>query len=282
MPTDNIYQSIFSCKFCSKSLKNKNALSNHQIRCKENPEKIKNTGFIKSSEDIAKIQLNNYKKEIPICLNCNKELSYEKRKGKFCNKSCSAQYNNKHRNIDLKNKNSKISKSLKLKPILCIPKLLNCENCNNQFYNIKKFNPKTCSKLCHKELLSKNARNNKGLGTKRSKDEIKLFELLSKNFNCEPNKKLVNGWDCDIALIDYQIAILWNGPWHYREMNIGNHSLKQVQNRDNIKIKEFNNIGWETIIFEDRYYTPESAYEFINNKLGASPQGRTGISSIMS
>ena len=55
-------------------------------------------------------------------------------------------------------------------------------------------------------------------------------------------------------------------------MNIGNHSLKQVQNRDNIKIKEFHNIGWETIIFEDRYYTPETAYEFIKNKFGASAQ----------
>ena len=32
---------MLHCKFCSKELKNKNALSNHQIRCKENPNKIK-------------------------------------------------------------------------------------------------------------------------------------------------------------------------------------------------------------------------------------------------
>ena len=32
---------MLHCTFCSKELKNKNALSNHQIRCKENPNKIK-------------------------------------------------------------------------------------------------------------------------------------------------------------------------------------------------------------------------------------------------
>ena len=52
---------------------------------------------------------------------------------------------------------------------------------------------------------------------------------------------------------------------HYKEMNFGNHSLKQVQNRDSIKIKLFENEGWKVLIFEDRYHTPQSAFSLLIN-----------------
>ena len=75
-----------------------------------------------------------------------------------------------------------------------------------------------------------------------------------------PNEKIIDGWDADIVIHDTKTAILWNGPWHYQEMNFGNHSLKQIQNRDRIKIKEFTNAGWKVLIFEDRYFTPQTAF----------------------
>ena len=66
MPTDNIYQSIFSCKFCSKEFKNKISLSNHQTRCKENPERIENFGFNTKEAQIKAAQSRS-KLDIQIC-----------------------------------------------------------------------------------------------------------------------------------------------------------------------------------------------------------------------
>ena len=138
-----------------------------------------------------------------------------------------------------------------------------CQHCSRTYVYHKENNtfPSNCSVYCLKETRSLRGRQNPGLGTKRSKDEISLFEYLSEHFNNIDHSYIVsNGWDTDIALLDYKIAIFWNGPWHYREMNIGNHSLKQVQNRDTIKKNLFTKLGWEVIIYEDRFFTPETAY----------------------
>jgi len=100
--------------------------------------------------------------------------------------------------------------------------------------------------------------------TRRSKDEITLFELCANHFKVvTSNEKIFNGWDADILIYDTKTAILWNGPWHYREMNIGKHSLKQVQNRDQIKVKEIQNAGWNPVVFVDKYFTPKLAFEFL-------------------
>lgn len=93
----------------------------------------------------------------------------------------------------------------------------------------------------------------------RSKDEISLFNYCSKHFNVENNIVICNGWDADIILRDEKIAIMWNGPWHYKDMKMTNHSLNQVVNRDILKIIEFEKIGWQVYIYEDRYWTPEAA-----------------------
>jgi hypothetical protein len=89
-----------------------------------------------------------------------------------------------------------------------------------------------------------------------------LFELCRSHFNnVRSNYIIEDGWDADIVIYDLKIAILWNGPWHYKEMNMSNHSLSQVQTRDKIKKKLFESSGWTVVIFEDRYYTPSSAFE---------------------
>ncbi len=80
---------------------------------------------------------------------------------------------------------------------------------------------------------------------------------------------LVNGWDADIIIDDIKTAVLWNGPWHYQEMKgIKNHSLRQVQTRDKIKIDQLSSSGWNVMIFEDRHYTPETAFQDILNYRG--------------
>lgn len=47
-----------------------------------------------------------------------------------------------------------------------------------------------------------------------------------------------------------------------------NHSLKQVVNRDILKIIEFEKIGWNVLIYEDNKWTPETALIDIILKIG--------------
>jgi hypothetical protein len=50
---------------------------------------------------------------------------------------------------------------------------------------------------------------------------------------------------------------MWNGKWHYEKIT-KNHSLKQVRNRDFIKIKEIKKMGYEPYIIKDMgSYNPE-------------------------
>jgi len=61
---------------------------------------------------------------------------------------------------------------------------------------------------------------------------------------------MFNGWDTDVIIEDLKIAILWNGKWHYEKCN-KKHSMKQVQNRDKIKIKEIKKCGYFLYIIKD-------------------------------
>ena len=54
---------------------------------------------------------------------------------------------------------------------------------------------------------------------------------------------MFNGWDADIILSDYKIAILYNGKWHYEEIS-KQVSLIQIQNRDKIKENEIRKCGY--------------------------------------
>jgi hypothetical protein len=68
----------------------------------------------------------------------------------------------------------------------------------------------------------KGGKNSAKKNVRRSKNEIRLFELCESEFqNTTSNDtSIANGWDADILLHDHKIAILWNGPWHYKEMGL--------------------------------------------------------------
>lgn len=86
---------------------------------------------------------------------------------------------------------------------------------------------------------------------RRSKNEILFYELCKKEFNnVLHNEPIFNGWDADIILSDYKIAVLWNGKWHYEQIMEGT-SLIQIQNRDNIKIKEIKEKQYIPYIIKD-------------------------------
>ena len=104
---------------------------------------------------------------------------------------------------------------------------------------------------------------------KRSKNEKKFCELCEKYFNnVEHNKPIFNGWDADIIIHDYKIAILWNGAWHYKQISKSS-SLAQIQNRDVIKMNEIKKYGYIPYIIKDmgRYNEEKITYEFEKLKI---------------
>lgn len=278
MDSDSIYINKCSCVKCGKEYTSKGIHPHYSINhIPGNKEKHRNR-----SKQSAKLATAKWQEKCKIsreeskinyipheCLYCNVKIGYENKNRKFCSGSCRAKYHNEKCGKRSKITKQKISESVRsyisehrieYTPIT----FRQCHNCKRQFVHStkkKETTSKHCSYICLQQTRSRNGRNNPNLGVKRSKDEVKLFNLISEEFmNVEPNYNVIDGWDCDIALLDYKIAILWNGPWHYREMEFGNHSLVQVQNRDKIKTKLFSEMGWMVITYEDRHYTPELAY----------------------
>ena len=86
---------------------------------------------------------------------------------------------------------------------------------------------------------------------RRSKNEIEFCKLCEEYFdNVKHNESIFNGWDADIIIEDIKFAVLWNGPWHYKQI-AKSHSVKQTQNRDKIKVKEIKECGWTPYIIKD-------------------------------
>lgn len=87
--------------------------------------------------------------------------------------------------------------------------------------------------------------------TRRSKNEIAFYEKCKGRFkDVAHNLAMFNGWDADVIIKDHRIAVLWNGPWHYRQLT-KQHSVPQVQNRDRLKIEEIKKCGYVPYIIED-------------------------------
>jgi hypothetical protein len=128
---------------------------------------------------------------------------------------------------------------------------------------------KTCgAKECISVACSINGRKSASKKIVRSKDEICLHQMCLEQYEkVDHNYIIADGWDADIVIHEHKVAILWNGPWHYKQMPHKNHSLKQVQTRDNIKIKLFESLGWKVMIFEDREFTPNSAFSLLSDLL---------------
>lgn len=217
-------------------------------------------------------------KQCPQCDNIF-VIPANQQKKKFCSRSCSVTYSNARRTRSNESKNKTRLSLLnnggidgEYSPIVWNK----CIICDTTFYvsptPTNKRIRKTCSGVCYIETQRRSGTTGGHIGGKvsaanqcrRSKDEIDLYKLCINHFGVVGhNEPIANGWDADILLYDYKVAILWNGPWHYKEMPGLKHSLKQVQNRDKIKTREFEKMGWDVVIFEDREYTPETAFKDI-------------------
>jgi hypothetical protein len=135
---------MYICKYCGKECKNKSSLTQHEIRCKENINRIKISIPEKKIKPKRK------------CLNCGEETINDK----FCSKSCAASFNNKNRKYSVETK-EKISKSVKLyNETHKVQKIRKCIFCKKTFIvqrnkSGKFSNSKFCSSECRNKYLSK-------------------------------------------------------------------------------------------------------------------------------
>lgn len=129
------------------------------------------------------------------------------------------------------------------KELLLKPSVVRENNFCSQSHSTKFNNTfEKCREMGLKSVTSQN---------KRSKNEILFYEFCKNEFdNVSANEQFFNGWDADIIIHDLKIAVLWNGKWHYEKIT-EKHSLKQVQNRDLIKIKEIEEKGYIPYIIKD-------------------------------
>ena len=184
------------------------------------------------------------------CLVCG---NYINNTSKFCSSSCSATFNNKGR-IPSEEQRKKVSESLKgrkrkpNKHCLSCGKEVSprnksgyCRLCNNKH---RVYTPELKRKLHFAGLKSVKSQ----ADLRRSKNEMYFADLVKEHYNIVCNEPMFNGWDADIIIPDLKVAILWNGNWHYKQIK---GSLKQVQNRDKIKLSEIKKCGYIPYIIKD-------------------------------
>ena len=205
---------------------------------------------------------------------CPKCSAEHIKSGIFCSRKCANSRG--PRNEDFKEKvrfklKGKPSAQKNIRNIRKVSRIeSNCSICNTVIYirskELEKAKNRNTSITCKSDSCKKILRINGGKKSAekrilRSKDEIKLYEYCFSAFKDSlSNHIIADGWDTDIVIPSLNLAISWQGPWHYKDMKMKNHSLLQVQNRDNIKRKLFTSLGWKVLEYKDCDYTPEKAF----------------------
>ena len=272
------------CPFCNKIFETPRKRGCHQRLCELNPDREKMLNALRKGGSITFTKLNKVrtlerKEYICICLKCQKEYTItctenDYNKGnytKYCSRSCAnsriitEEHKNKIKLKILERQDYTVNKSesarMFKKDRTCkFKKDRTCKNCGNNisyknksgyckncFYKFKTISDETREKLHLAGLKSCNIQAEQ----RRSKNEIAFCELCEKQFKTvKHNEAIFNGWDADIIIEDLKVAILWNGKWHYEKIK-ANHSVKQVQNRDRLKIREIEKCGYKPYIIKD-------------------------------
>lgn len=273
----NIIQ--LKCFECNKIFNKKKALYNYKI--KQKPD-IK---FYCSTFCANKNQTLSLKVKCSWCFNTFlKTLSQiKKTKNHFCNQSCAAHYNNKHRPPQSKETKIKISQSLKKRADLKGRKMPMendvyykfCKICGNKFYHKQRSPISMCSTKCRNELKRRvNVDTEKRLGgiwerrKSRSKGEKLLASKLKENnVKVLTNKRMFDGFDADIILPDYKMAIHWNGAWHWKPI-AGINLLNKIKARDRLRYEAVERCGYVNyIIIDHKLGKPEFAADIHFRKL---------------
>jgi hypothetical protein len=219
------------------------------------------------------------------CLFCGDSITYGDKRKKFCDSSCAASFNNAKRaseGFSLKDKKKTIecvechrqfevavNTSNNSKCPSCAPpwdateyykshysadsgNLIICEDCEKEVSGC--VGRKYCD-LCSKIRKIQGSRNSvlAQKENRRSKNEAYFAELCKNYFGADDiktNEPMFDGWDADIIIESYKLAILWNGKWHYEKITV-KHSVAQVQNRDKIKISKIMAYNYIPYVIKD-------------------------------
>lgn len=245
------------CKNCNSKLPYKKRNNKFcDVACSNEHRTVPNTHKNKSSKSIAEYYKNKYLKDPKKCIICDSNLSYEKRKRSTCSQKCLNELKKENYNFINSIGDGGHSKALKQyynKPCTCII----C----NEIMDYNNRHRKTCSDECLHISSVQSGKKGGLIGGKksaqvqseerRSKNEKLFAKKCIKHFDkVLTNEPIFNGWDADIIIEDHKIAVLWNGIWHYEKIT-EKHSVKQVQNRDKIKIKEIKNMNYTPYIIKD-------------------------------
>jgi hypothetical protein len=235
-----------TCRHCNKDFEFERGrqFGAHLTNCSENP--------AKKQRDLNQVRSKDYHME---CLRCGDpymvrltEHQYDTGDyKKHCSRTCA------NTRVHTEETKEKISKGCS-KGVTMYKKTCPC--CSGE-YETKKPHQKYCGKVC-----SIKVKNDSGMArmggfasvnaqNRRSKNEVAFADLCIEKFDdVLLNEPMFNGWDADIIINDLKVAILWNGAWHYKKIT-EKHSVKQVQNRDRIKIKEIEMAGYVPYIIKD-------------------------------
>jgi hypothetical protein len=199
------------------------------------------------------------------CFRCGKltttrerEKQFPKREKYYCTRSCA---NTRSHSPETR---ANISRGLRQSEVwrehttkLTEKRILKpCKHCQ-QLHANSQFCSRTCTVIWirdNTELFRQMGQRSaqKQATLRRSKNEIAFATLCQEKFsNVVTNVAMFDGWDADVILQDQKVAVLWNGPWHYRKLT-KKHSIEQVQNRDRIKLKKIAEAGYTSYVIEDQ------------------------------
>lgn len=143
-----------------------------------------------------------------------------------------------------------------------------CAICKNTFQTLYK-NTKTCSKKCFKIIQVSAGQASQLSQPTRSKAEILFYELCCEYFidtHVLANPQMFidkhgYGWDMDIVIPKYRMAVAYSGKWHFEQIGTS-HSLTQVQTRDKIKKKLVEEHGYVHYVVKDMGgFKPDFVYK---------------------
>jgi hypothetical protein len=257
---------IYNCKFCGEvEIKSPKHAGGHVTNCPLNPnigksfEKLRVIGKDKAIEK-RNIAIVEYNKSPKKCENCGLPLSYDKKNNKYCDHSCRATTINKTRKTKKYQLSEKGLENLRLSMRECRKNLIEkktkpriefiCPVCGKILMvtesQFKK--RKYCGGTCRNKI------NNKEIFGVRSKAEIYLEERLNNEF---PNlmmmfndRVVLNGKELDVYIPSLNLAIEWNGIYHYKKIR-DDESFEKTINKDKQKINECLELGIELYIVKD-------------------------------
>jgi hypothetical protein len=204
------------------------------------------------------------KRTINTCLECSKEIVSKPSENKiYCNHKCAATASNRKRSEAVRIKNTftcitcnKIcySEPAKLnKRKFCsnacrskIKKEILCCYCNKLFSPTSK-KSKFCSGICRNKV------NNQNIIGNRSKAEILLENTITQTFPdltvLYNDRKMLNGLELDVYIPSLNLAIEWNGIFHYKQ--IKGSLLERYNIKDRQKLKLCKQLGIKLIVVKD-------------------------------